>query len=97
MIEIYFNVQSDNGSIGEEHALRQWSSQLMRSMEGIKDFRVGTRLKTLLLSAGFTEVDAKMIPLPLSAWPESTVTPSLLPCACQRVVLTMNQILQAKA
>jgi hypothetical protein len=45
----------------------------MRSMEGIKDFRVGTRLKTLLLGAGFTEVDAKMIPLPLSAWPDSKV------------------------
>ncbi|KAL3488999.1 S-adenosyl-L-methionine-dependent methyltransferase [Aspergillus germanicus] len=71
MVEIYFNVQSDNGSINDEHALRQWSSQLMRSMEGIKDFRVGTRLKTLLLGAGFTEVDAKMIPLPLSAWPDN--------------------------
>ncbi|KAL2872320.1 class I SAM-dependent methyltransferase [Aspergillus lucknowensis] len=71
MVEIYFNVQSDNGSINDGHALRQWSSHLIRSMEGIKDFRVGTRLKTLLIAAGFTEVDAKMIPLPLSAWPDN--------------------------
>jgi len=71
MVEIYFNVQSDNGSISEGHALRQWSSNLMRSMEEAKDLRVGTRLKTLLTASGFTEVDAKMIPLPLSAWPDS--------------------------
>ncbi|KAL5336185.1 S-adenosyl-L-methionine-dependent methyltransferase [Aspergillus crustosus] len=71
MVEIYFNVQSDNGSINEGHALRQWSSQLMRSMEEIKDLRVGTRLRSLLTVAGFTEVDAKMIPLPLSAWPDN--------------------------
>jgi hypothetical protein len=43
----------------------------MRSMEDIKDLRVGTRLRTLLMAEGFTEVDAKMIPLPLSAWPDS--------------------------
>ncbi|KAL3470654.1 S-adenosyl-L-methionine-dependent methyltransferase [Aspergillus californicus] len=71
MVEIYFNVQSDNGSINEGHALRQWSLELMRSMEEIKDLRVGTRLKTLMVAAGFTEVDIKMIPLPLSPWSDN--------------------------
>ncbi|CEL01449.1 Putative UMTA methyltransferase family protein [Aspergillus calidoustus] len=85
MVEIYFNVQSDNGSISDEHALRQWSSQLMRSMEGIKDFRVGTRLKTLLLAAGFTEVDAKMIPLPLSAWPDNPTSRSIGTMNCGNI------------
>ncbi|KAL3466323.1 S-adenosyl-L-methionine-dependent methyltransferase [Aspergillus heterothallicus] len=85
MVEIYFNVQSDNGSIGDEHALRQWSSQLMRSMEGIKDFRVGTRLKTLLLLAGFTEVDARMIPLPLSAWPDNPTSRSIGTMNCGNI------------
>ncbi|KAK9567844.1 hypothetical protein V6Z88_002175 [Aspergillus fumigatus] len=68
LIEIYFNVQSDNGSITEEHALRRWSRQFMRSYEGTKDLRVGTRLNTLLRDGGFEEIDARMIPLPLSAW-----------------------------
>lgn len=71
MVEIYFNVQSDNGSITESHALRRWSLQLMRSMEDIKDLRVGNRLRTLLTASGFTEVDVKMIPMPLSPWPNS--------------------------
>ncbi|KAK1140425.1 hypothetical protein N8T08_010371 [Aspergillus melleus] len=68
LIEIYFNVQSDNGSITERNALRQWSSQLMGSLEGTKDLRVGTRLRTLLAAEGLQEVDARMIPLPLCAW-----------------------------
>ncbi|KEY82121.1 hypothetical protein BA78_4453 [Aspergillus fumigatus] len=68
LIEIYFNVQSDNGSITEEHALRRWSRHFMRSYEGTKDLRVGTRLNTLLRDGGFEEIDARMIPLPLSAW-----------------------------
>lgn len=68
LVEIYFNVQSDNGSITERHALRQWSSQLMGSLEETKDLRVGTRLRTLLTAEGLQEVDARMIPLPLCAW-----------------------------
>jgi hypothetical protein len=68
LIEIYFNVQSDNGSITEEHALRRWSRQFMRSYEGTKDLRVGTRLNNLLRDGGFEDIDARMIPLPLSAW-----------------------------
>ena len=73
LVEIYFNVQSDNGSITEQHALRQWSTQLMGSLEEVKDLRVGTRLRNLLTAAGLTEVDARMIPLPLSAWSNGKV------------------------
>jgi len=68
MIELYFNVQSDNGSITDEHALRRWSTHYMRALEDKKDLRVGSRLRNMLTSAGLTEVDIKMIPLPLSAW-----------------------------
>ncbi|KAE8147447.1 S-adenosyl-L-methionine-dependent methyltransferase [Aspergillus avenaceus] len=68
LVELYFNVQSDNGSITANNALRQWSTQFMGSYDGLKDLRVGTRLRNLLAAAGFTEVDARMIPLPLSAW-----------------------------
>lgn len=69
MVEIYFNVQSDNGSITDQHALRQWSSKYIRSLEDLKDLRVGPRLGTLLREAGLVEVDTRMIQLPLSAWP----------------------------
>lgn len=78
MIEIYFNVQSDNGSITEQNALRQWSSQLMGSLEETKDLRVGTRLRTLLTAEGMHEVDARMIPLPLCAWSNGMTPWSML-------------------
>ncbi|CAI7598057.1 unnamed protein product [Penicillium viridicatum] len=68
MVEIYFNVQSDNGSITDEHALRRWSTQYLRALEDRKDLRIGSKLRTLMTEAGFVEVDTKMIPLPLSAW-----------------------------
>lgn len=68
MVEIYFNVQSDNGSITDGHALRRWSTQYLRALEDRKDLRVGSKLRTLLMDAGLVEVDTKMIPLPLSPW-----------------------------
>lgn len=68
MVEIYFNVQSDNGSITDEHALRKWSTKYLSALEDRKDLRIGSRLRTLMTEAGFVEVDTKMIPLPLSAW-----------------------------
>lgn len=68
MVEIYYNAQSDNGSLTDENALRKWSTQYMRSLEDRKDLRIGSRLRTLLTDAGLVEVDLKMIPLPLSAW-----------------------------
>ncbi|KAJ5666808.1 hypothetical protein N7462_011217 [Penicillium macrosclerotiorum] len=68
MTEIYFNVQSDNGSITDEHALRKWSTQYMRALEDRKDLRIGSRLRNHFTDAGLVEVDTKMIPLPLSAW-----------------------------
>lgn len=68
MVEIYFNVQSDNGSITEQHALREWSRRYMRSLEDLKDLRVASRLASLMTEAGLQEVDMRMIQLPLSAW-----------------------------
>jgi len=69
MVEIYFNVQSDNGSLTERHALSQWSAKYRASLEDLKDLRVGTRLGSLLTAAGLVDVETKMIQLPLSGWP----------------------------
>ncbi|RJE27057.1 hypothetical protein PHISCL_00642 [Aspergillus sclerotialis] len=69
IVEIYFNAQSDNGSITEQSALRQWSINFMGAFGQTRDLRIGARLKSLLMEAGLVEVDTRMIPLPLSAWP----------------------------
>jgi hypothetical protein len=73
MAEIYVNVQSDNGSITDEHALREWSRRYMSALGDIKDLRVGPRLSTLMTAAGLEDVDMRMIQLPLSAWSTGTI------------------------
>ena len=70
MTECYYMCQSDNGSINESHALRRWSDLYMRSLEQIKDPRAPVRLQSLLTGARFTNVEVKMIPLPLCGWPQ---------------------------
>ena len=45
-----------------------------------RDLRIGTRLKGLLTAAGLVDVDTRMIPLPLSAWPGGKRAYQNLPC-----------------
>jgi hypothetical protein len=68
MIEFYLMCQSDNGSLTENHALRRWSTKLMRALENVKNPRVPMQLQTLLSEAGMVNVESKMIPIPLSPW-----------------------------
>lgn len=68
MVELYFNVQSDNGSLTEGHALRQWSARYMESLQGLKDLRVPLRLPNMMREAGFVDVEHRMIQLHTCAW-----------------------------
>ena len=77
MVEIYFNVQSDSGSLTEEHALRKWSSRYIRALDDIKDVRAGMKLANFMTAAGLVDVETKMIPFPLSAWSNGELHP---PC-----------------
>ncbi|KAI0406121.1 S-adenosyl-L-methionine-dependent methyltransferase [Xylaria palmicola] len=71
MVEIDFNAQSDNGAIADNSALRQWSQTYLYAMEQCKNPRAPRRLGGWLRNAGFTEVDERMIPLPMCAWPDA--------------------------
>lgn len=68
MIELYYNVQSDNGSLTDGHALRRWSDYYMESHQGTKDLRVPLRLHDMFREAGFVDVEQRMIQLPTCAW-----------------------------
>ncbi len=80
MVEVYYNCQSDNGSLTDNHALQQWSAKYMSSLGTIKDLRVPLRLGTMMTAAGLVELETRMIPLPLCGWPKgaSDVPPVLL-------------------
>lgn len=72
MIEYYYMCQSDNGSITESHAIRRWSNNYIRSIDGIKDPRAPLQLQSLFTAAGLVEVESRMIQLPLCGWPTGT-------------------------
>ncbi|KAI0206333.1 S-adenosyl-L-methionine-dependent methyltransferase [Astrocystis sublimbata] len=71
MVEIDFNAQSDNGALADSSALRQWSQTYLFAMEQCKNPRAPRRLGGWLRNAGFTDVDERMIPLPMCAWSDS--------------------------
>ncbi|KAI8956080.1 S-adenosyl-L-methionine-dependent methyltransferase [Xylaria longipes] len=71
MVEIDFNAQSDNGALADNSALRQWSQTYLFAMEQCKNPRAPRRLGGWLRNAGFTDVDERMIPLPMCAWSDN--------------------------
>ena len=78
MVELYFNAQSDNGSLTDDHALRQWSQSYRQALDDIKDIRAPTQLHNMMASAGLVEIDMQTIPLPLSGWPSGRCHPAHL-------------------
>ncbi|KAK1987981.1 UMTA methyltransferase [Colletotrichum cereale] len=68
MVEIYFNAQSDNGTLTQNHALRRWSRRYLDSMQPYKDPRAPLQMQSWMQSAGFDSVETQMIPLPTCSW-----------------------------
>ncbi|KAH8173327.1 methyltransferase domain-containing protein [Sarocladium implicatum] len=68
MVEIYFNAQSDNGSLSRDHALSRWSRQYLDGLHPYKNPRAPLQLSNWMRNAGFTEVDTRLIPLPMCGW-----------------------------
>ncbi|KFH43721.1 hypothetical protein ACRE_055480 [Hapsidospora chrysogenum ATCC 11550] len=70
MVEIYFNAQSDNGTLtraGEDHALSRWSSHYLQAMHPYKDPRAPLQLASWMRSAGFRDVESRLLTLPMYA------------------------------
>ena len=82
MIECYYMCQSDNGSITESHAIRQWSNAYINSLDGIKDARAPLQLQSMLTAAGFVDIESQMIPLPLCAWSSGMLARSSTGTSC---------------
>ncbi|UKZ47714.1 hypothetical protein TrVGV298_001940 [Trichoderma virens] len=69
LVEIYFNAQSDNGTLSPDHALSRWSSGYLDAMHPQKDPRAALRLKEWMRSAGFTDIESRLLTLPMCPWP----------------------------
>lgn len=44
---------------------------MFQSMEGLKDLRMPLHLANAMRTAGFVDIDHRMIPLPTCAWSDS--------------------------
>ncbi|RDA95114.1 hypothetical protein CP533_2141 [Ophiocordyceps camponoti-saundersi (nom. inval.)] len=69
MVEVYFNAQSDNGTLERDHALSRWSRDYLDTMHRHKDPRAAMHLASWMRSEGFTEVESRLLTLPMCAWP----------------------------
>lgn len=54
-----------------DHALSRWSRQYLDGLQPYKNPRAPLQLSTWMRSAGFTEVDTRLIPLPMCGWSSS--------------------------
>ncbi|OLN95530.1 Demethylmenaquinone methyltransferase 3 [Colletotrichum chlorophyti] len=72
MVEIYFNAQSDNGTLTQNHALPRWSRLYLDSVQPYKDPRAPLQMQAWMQSAGFDSVETQMIPLPMCGWSSGT-------------------------
>ncbi|KAK6609859.1 hypothetical protein ACHAPF_010932 [Botrytis cinerea] len=73
LVELHHNAQSDNGSLTEAHALRQWSTRYNESLNGVKDLRVAPRLPEMMRAAGFVDIEHRMIPLHTCGWSSGAI------------------------
>ncbi|KAH6702531.1 hypothetical protein VD0002_g7035 [Verticillium dahliae] len=73
MVEIYFNAQSDNGTLTDDHGLRRWSKTYMESVQPHKDPRAPLKMANWMREAGFiVSQEPRPIPLATCGWPRSS-------------------------
>ncbi|RSL93066.1 hypothetical protein CEP52_013480 [Fusarium oligoseptatum] len=51
-----------------DHALSRWSRRYLQSQQPYKDPRAPLQMATWMRSAGFTEVESRLLTLPMCAW-----------------------------
>lgn len=68
IIDYYFMCQSDNGSLTDASALRQWSTKYICALDVTKNPRIPLQLQNMCNAAGLVNVEFRMIPIPLCGW-----------------------------
>jgi hypothetical protein len=67
--EYYYNIQSDNGRLTEEHALHKWGAVYRGASEALdRDPRVARTLKQLFEQAGLRDVREQVFRVPIGGW-----------------------------
>jgi hypothetical protein len=77
--EYYYNIQSDNGRLTEDHALHKWGAVYRGAMVALgRDPRVARTLKAQLEQAGLRDVTEQVFRVPIGGWhPGEEILPNL--------------------
>ena len=71
--EYYLNIQSSNGSLSDDSAIRKWWNTYAGAMESLKSApRIGQRLQQLLTEARLSDVRVNTVQLPIGEWNPGT-------------------------
>lgn len=63
----YF-IQSDSGRVTENSMVYQWTRAYRQTMEQDRNPRVASQLAGLLTDAGFTDVNSRVVNVPIGGW-----------------------------
>jgi len=69
MAEYYYNIQSDTGRLGEDHAMYKWGVTYRALMEVDRDPRIGRHLVDKLRNAGLHDIHSRSYRIPIGPWP----------------------------
>ena len=68
-MEYYANIQSDSGRLSSQSALRRWWEAYVNAMEhASRSPRVGQRLQSFMIDAGFRDVTGALLHMPIGGW-----------------------------
>jgi hypothetical protein len=71
--EYYLNIQSSNGSLSDNSAIRRWWQAYAGAMEDLNRApRIGQRLQQLFLEAKLSDVRVDAVQLPVGGWSPGT-------------------------
>lgn len=62
------NVRLTSREFVIDHALSKWSRQYLRALHPLKDPRAALNLANWMRRAGFTDIESRLITLPMSGW-----------------------------
>ncbi|KAE9992532.1 hypothetical protein EG327_008669 [Venturia inaequalis] len=72
--EYYYNIQSDNGRLTENHALHKWGTLYRGAQEALgRDPRAARNLKQQLVGAGLHDVREQVFRVPIGGWHPDSV------------------------
>lgn len=67
--ELYYNIQSDNGRLTEEHSTYHWYQYYQSGAQQLdRDPRVGRKLTNMMRNAGLANVQQRFFRIPIGDW-----------------------------